>query len=150
MDLNKAMLIGNMTRDPETRTTPQGQAVTSFSIATNRSWTDAQGVRQEKAEFHNIVAWGKLAEICGQYLSKGRKVYIEGRMQTRDWTGDDGVRRFKSEIVADNMIILDRPQGQQGAGAPTQSPQESHQEEKTEAMPSRNDEKEIKVEQIPF
>ena len=150
MDLNKAMLIGNMTRDPETRTTPSGQTVTSFSIATNRAWTDAAGVRQEKAEFHNIVAWGKLAEICGQYLSKGRKTYIEGRMQTRDWTGDDGVRRFKTEIVADNMIFLDRPQGT-GTGAPSHTPpQEPQQEEKTESLPSRNYEKEIKVEQIPF
>ena len=142
------MLIGNLTRDPETRTTPSGQAVTTFSIATNRAWTDAAGVRQEKAEFHNIVAWGKLAEICGQYLSKGRKTYIEGRMQTRDWTGDDGVRRFKTEIVADNMIILDRPQGAQGSVSHTTA--EPPSEEKTEPAPSRNDEKEIKVEQIPF
>jgi single-strand DNA-binding protein len=143
MDLNKVMLIGNLTRDPETRSTPTGQTVTSFGIATNRSWTDAAGVRQEKAEFHNIVSWGKLAEICGQYLSKGRKIYLEGRLQTRDWTGDDGVRRFKTEVVADNMIILDK------SGKPAQGQGEANDGEENKEIPAVDD-KEIKVENIPF
>ena len=111
MDLNKVMLIGRLTKNPEVRSTPTGQSVTSFSVATNRSYKDASGQRQDKAEFHNIVAWGKLAEICGQYLTKGRRAYIEGRLQTRDWTGQDGVKRYSTEVIADNMIILDAPTG---------------------------------------
>jgi len=113
MSLNRAQLIGNLTRDPELRQIPGGSTVASFSIATNFSWTDSSGQKQDKAEFHNIVAWRKLAEICGQYLKKGGKVFIEGRIQTRDWEGEDGVKRYRTEIVADNMIMLDRK------GAPT-------------------------------
>jgi single-strand DNA-binding protein len=108
MSLNRAQLIGNLTRDPELRQIPGGSTVASFSIATNFSWTDSSGQKQDKAEFHNIVAWRKLAEICGQYLKKGAKVFIEGRIQTRDWEGEDGVKRYRTEIVADNMIMLDR------------------------------------------
>ncbi len=107
MNLNKAMLIGNLTRDPEMRTTPNGTPVASFSIATNFIWTDANGERQERAEFHNIVAWRKLAEICGQYLHKGSKVYLEGRLQTRNWDDQSGNKRYITEIVAENMIMLD-------------------------------------------
>ena len=108
MSLNRAQLIGNLTREPELRQIPGGQTVASFSVATNFSWTDSSGQKQDKAEFHNIVAWRKLAEICGQYLKKGSKVFIEGRIQTRDWEGEDGVKRYRTEIVADNMIMLDR------------------------------------------
>jgi single-strand DNA-binding protein len=111
MDLNKAMIIGRLTRDPEVKSTPNGQNVTSFSLATNLTWTDQSGQRQERGEFHNIVAWRKLADICGQYLKKGSKIYIEGRLQTRDWTGQDGVKRYRTEIVADNMIMLDSKGG---------------------------------------
>lgn len=111
MDLNRAMIIGNVTRDPELRTTTTGQNVCSFGIATNQTWTDAQGAKQQRAEYHNIVAWGKLAEICGQYLAKGRKVYVEGRLQTREWEAQDGTKRNRTEIVADNMILLDRKEG---------------------------------------
>lgn len=106
--LNRATILGNLTRDPELRQTTSGQQVCSFAVATNRSWTNQQGEKQETAEYHNIVAWGKLAEICAQYLGKGRKVYIDGRLQTRDWEGQDGVRRYRTEIVADNMIMLDK------------------------------------------
>jgi len=105
------MLIGNLTRDPEVRTTASGQTVASFSVATNYSWTDASGARQQKPEFHNIVAWRKLAEICGTYLKKGKQIYIEGRLQTRDWVGQDGVKRNRTEIIADNMIMLGSPTG---------------------------------------
>ena len=87
MNLNKAMIIGNLTRDPETKNTPAGTPVTSFSVATNYVWKDAGGQKQQKVEYHNVVTWRKLAEICGQYLRKGSKVYIEGRLQTRDWVG---------------------------------------------------------------
>lgn len=109
--LNRAQIIGNVTRDPESRQTPGGQMVVQFSVATNSTWTDKNGQRQEKAEFHNIVVWGKLAEICSQYLSKGRKVYVEGRMQTREWQGEDGVKRYRTEIIASNVILLDRAGG---------------------------------------
>lgn len=109
MNLNKAMIIGNVTRDPEVRQTANGATVTSFSVATNFFWNDASGQRQERVEFHNIVAWRKLAEICGQYLHKGSKVYIEGRLQTRDWADKaTGQKRYTTEIVAENMIMLDK------------------------------------------
>ncbi|MCC7196855.1 single-stranded DNA-binding protein [Candidatus Peregrinibacteria bacterium] len=116
MSLNRAQLIGNLTRDPELRQIPGGSTVASFSIATNFTWNDQQGQKQEKAEFHNIVAWRKLAEICGQYLKKGSKVFIEGRMQTREWEGEDGVKRYRTEIVADNMIMLSGKSGGMGGG----------------------------------
>ena len=108
MSLNRVQLIGNLTRDPELRQIPGGQTVASFSIATNFTWTDQSGQRQDKSEFHNIVAWRKLADICGQYLRKGSKIFLEGRIQTREWEGEDGVKRYRTEIVADNMIMLDR------------------------------------------
>jgi len=106
--LNRAMVIGNLTRDPELRTTSTGRSVTSFSVATNHSWKGADGQKQERAEFHNVTAWGKLGEICNQYLRKGRKVYIDGRLQTSDWQGQDGLKRYRTEIVADNMVMLDK------------------------------------------
>jgi len=112
MSLNKVQLIGNLTRDPEMKQIPGGQVVASFGIATNFTWKDQSGEQKEKTEFHNIVVWRRLAEICGQYLKKGSKVYIEGRLQTRDWEGEDGTKRYRTEIVADNMIMLDR----KGAG----------------------------------
>lgn len=101
------MIIGRLTRDPETRTIPTGSNVCTFGIATNLMWKDASGQKQEKVEYHNIVTWRKLADICSQYLTKGKKVYIEGRIQTRDWVGQDGVRKNRTEIVAENMIMLD-------------------------------------------
>jgi len=106
--LNKVMLIGNLTRDVEVRYTPSGTAVATFGLATNRSWTSGEGgERQEETQFHRIVAWSKLAEICGQLLFKGRKIFIEGRLQTRKFTGQDGQQREITEIVAENMMILD-------------------------------------------
>ena len=118
LSLNRAQIIGNLTRDPEVRQTPTGQSVVSFGVATNFSWKDQSGERQSKVEFHNIVAWRRLAEICGQYLRKGSKVFIEGRLQTRDWEGEDGVRRYRTEIVADNMIML----GGRGEGMESGAP----------------------------
>lgn len=105
--LNKVMLIGNLTRDPNIRYTPNNTAVASFGIATNRSWTPADGGdKQERVDFHNIVAWSKLAEICGQLLHKGDKVYVEGRLQTRDWKTESGEVRKVTEIIIDNMMLL--------------------------------------------
>jgi single-strand DNA-binding protein len=118
LSLNRAQIIGNLTRDPELRYTPNGQAVASFAVATNRAYMDASGEKKESVEFHDIVTWGKLAEICQQLLSKGRKVYIEGRLQTRSWEGQDGVKRQKTEIVAENMLVLDKPKEWATGGAP--------------------------------
>ena len=111
MSLNRAQLIGNLTRDPEMKQIPGGQVVTTFSIATNFTWTDQAGQKQEKAEFHNIVAWRKLAEICGQFLKKGSKIFIEGRIQTRNWEAEDGTKKYRTEIIADSMIMLDGKKG---------------------------------------
>jgi single-strand DNA-binding protein len=150
--LNKAQIIGNLTRDPESKQTPNGQNVCSFGIATNRTWKNKDGEKQEQVEYHNIVAWGKLAEICGQYLTKGKKVYIDGRLQTRDWEGKDGVRRYRTEIVAENMIMLSRDGGGAGgqfaASAPAASKPESAPMVADE--PSANPDDEIKIEDIPF
>lgn len=105
--LNRVQLIGNLTRDPELRYTPQGTAVCTFGLATNRSWTTDGGDKKEEAEYHKIVAWNKLGELCSQLLTKGRKVYVEGRLSTRSWTGQDGSQKTTTEIVIDDMIILD-------------------------------------------
>ena len=104
--LNKAILIGNLGRDPEVRYTPSGVAVANFSIATSESWTNKEGEKETRTEWHRIVAFGKLGEICGEYLSKGKQVYIEGRIQTRDWEDQNGVKRYTTEIVASQMIML--------------------------------------------
>lgn len=105
--LNRVQLIGNLTRDPELRYTPSGTGVCSFSIATNRNWTTDTGEKKEEVEFHRIVAWNKLAELCSQFLVKGRKVYVEGRLATRSWTAQDGSAKSTTEIVIDDMILLD-------------------------------------------
>ena len=131
MDLNRVQLIGNITRDPELRTIPSGQNVCSFGIATNYQWTDAQGQKQSKAEFHNIVAWGKLGEICGEYLTKGKQIYIEGRLTTRSWEDKDGNKRYTTEIRAENMIMLGGP----GSGSGS-SPGSDHIAAENEAQSS--------------
>lgn len=105
--LNKVMLIGNLGRDPEVRSTPSGQPVASFSLATNRRWKDRDGNRQEQTEWHNIVVWGRQAEIAGQYLAKGRQIYVEGRLQTRSWEDkQSGEKKYRTEIVCDNFQML--------------------------------------------
>lgn len=162
MSLNRVQLIGNLTRDPEMRQIPGGQTVTSFSIATNFTWTDKSGQKQEKAEFHNIVAWGKLAEICGQYLKRGGKIFAEGRLQTRDWEGDDGKKRYRTEIVLENMIMLDRKGAPLGdapramaepakdeAPAMEEVPKASKKKEKVAAGKAEAEE-EIEIEDLPF
>lgn len=147
MNLNRAQIIGNLTRDPETRSTPNGQTVCSFSVATTYSYKDANGQRVDKPEYHNIVAWGKLAEICGQYLGKGRKAYVEGRLQTREWTAQDGAKRNRTEIIAENVIMLDRAPG---AGGPTGASASRSSDSEPVAVPIQSQEDEIKIEDIPF
>lgn len=118
--LNKVQLIGNLGKDPELKYTPSGVAVATFSIATSESWKDQEGNQQEKTEWHNIVAWRKLAEIVGEYLKKGKKVYIEGKLQTRNYE-KDGVKRYITEIVADQLIMLDGGGGGKSSGGSTAS-----------------------------
>lgn len=112
--LNKVMLIGNLTRDPELKYTPSGAGVCTFGIATNRNWTTEAGEKKDVADFHNIVAWNKLAEICSQLLKKGRKVYVEGRLSTQTWKAPDGTNRYRTEVVISDMLILDKKEGEMG------------------------------------
>jgi len=148
MNLNKAMIIGNVTRDPELRNTATGQTVASFSIATNLVWTDQSGQQQKKTEFHNVVAWRKLAEVCAKYLHKGSKVYVEGRLQTTDWTDQSGSKRYRTEIVIENMIMLDSKGGSPMGGNTGAS---SNGPEATIDIPEDvMDDEEIRVENIPF
>ena len=112
--INKVIVVGNLGKDPEVRHTPNGQAVANFSIATSEAWTDKGGQKQERTEWHRIVAWGKLAELCGKYLSKGRQCYIEGKLQTRAWDDKDGGKRYTTEIIASTVQFLG---GNAGAGA---------------------------------
>ncbi len=117
MSVNRVILIGKLGADPEVRYTSGGSAVATFSIATNERWNDKNtGERQERTEWHRIVAWGRLGEICGEYLSKGKQVYIEGRLQTRSWDDRDGNKRYMTEVVAANMVMLGSPSG--GSGRP--------------------------------
>jgi len=104
--LNKVMVIGHLGRDPEMRYTPSGRPVTSFSVVTTRTWTSAEGERHEESEWFNVVAWGNLAEICNQYLKKDQQVYVEGRLQTRGWEDEDGKKHYRTELVANEMIVL--------------------------------------------
>jgi single-strand DNA-binding protein len=157
MNFNKAIIIGRVTKDPEVRTTPSGQNVASIGVATNRVWNSNSGGKQEKTEFHNIVAWGKLADICGQYLTKGQLVMFEGRLETRTWDGQDGVKRSRTEIIAENMQMGPRAGQKGGYSAPqgddAKSPAKTSEKAKPEdaPKPSQNEsEEEIKIEDIPF
>src|SRR3970040_716889 len=106
--VNKIIIIGNVGKDPEMRYTPNGNPVTSFSIAANRRWTTPEGETREETEWFNVVTWNKLAEVANQYVTKGKKVYVEGRLQTRSWEGQDGQKRHKTEVVANTVLFLDR------------------------------------------
>ncbi len=147
MDLNKVMLIGNLTRDPEVRTTAQGASVATFAVATNLRWTNAAGEKQEKAEFHNLVAWRRLADIAGQYLRRGMKIYVEGRLQTRSWDDAQGQKHWRTEVVADNFIMLDRAGGSAGVNGTNQEPQVVPE---PSAAPAPAEEAPVNVEDIPF
>src|ERR1043166_3623185 len=104
--VNKVILVGNLGKDPEVRYTPSGQAVANFTVATNEAWTDKAGQKQERTEWHRVVVWGKAAENCGEYLSKGRQVYVEGRLQTREWTNKEGAKQYTTEVVANQVLFL--------------------------------------------
>lgn len=140
--LNKAMIIGNVTRDPESRTTTSGQNVVSFSVATSRRWKDqTSGELRENTEFHNCVAWAKLAQTITTYVKKGSKVYIEGRLQTRSWDDPSGVKKYRTEIIADSLIMLDkRGDAPANVAAPVDD----------QAQPPAPTEAEINIEDIPF
>ena len=152
MNFNKAIILGNLTRDPDSRTLPSGQPVVNFSIATNRIYTDQSGNKQQNAEFHNVVAFGKLADICSRYLTKGKMVLIEGRIQTRSWQDQSGNKRYRTEIVAENMQMGPRA----GEAAPSSPAPQAAQEEipviETEELPSAEGENEegVNVKDIPF
>ena len=150
--LNKVILIGNLTRDPEMRYTPQGHAVTTVGLATNRDWK-VEGEKREETEFHTIVCWNKLAELCVQLLKKGTKVYIEGRLQTRDWVDDKGLKHYKTEVIAEDMIVLSaRKEGVAPSEEPEFQPVEEASEKKKEQKakePAAMDE-EIGADEIPF
>lgn len=162
--LNRVQLIGNLTRDPELRYTPNGTAVCSFSIATNRNWTTDTGEKKDEVEFHRIVAWAKLAELCSQFLTKGRKVFVEGRLQTRSWAAQDGTQKSTTEIVISDMILLDsRRTGE--AEAVSEEPTDSEpkidkvsEETKTKKVKEEEDEEagtaagedEVAPDDIPF
>lgn len=158
MNLNKAFILGNLTRDPELRQTPTGQSVATLGIATNRLWTDKEGNKQTQVEFHNVVLWGRLAEIASQYLGKGRLVFIEGRITTRSWQDQQGQKKYRTEIVAENMQLGPRFQS---ASNPNQAPVAAHSESKLSPDSNREilpevqldepiNQEEIKVENIPF
>ena len=149
--LNKVMLIGNLTRDPNLRFTPNGTAVCSFGIATNRSWTSADGGdKQERVDFHNIVAWGKLAEICGQLLHKGDKTYVDGRIQTRDWKTEDGAERRITEIVIDNMMLLNSRGGYNNNDRGDEDGKDIESSKSTDSTPSEAEAVEDVSDDIPF
>lgn len=126
--LNKVMIIGHLGRDPEMRYTPSGRSVTSFSVATSRNWTTAEGERRTETEWFNVVAWGSLAEICNQYLKKGQQVYVEGRLQTRRWEDEDGNKRSATEIVAREMIMLSQKSDKDGEAGDEQYPENDEEE----------------------
>mgnify|MGYP000178498780 CR=1 FL=1 len=122
MYLNKALIIGNLTRDPELKALPSGSKVASFSLATNRTWKDQAGARQEATEYHNVVAFGRTAEVIAQYCKKGSSIYVEGRIQTRSWDGPDGQKRYRTEVVADRVQFGARPTGN-GSASTSSAPE---------------------------
>jgi single-strand DNA-binding protein len=139
--VNKVIIVGNLGKDPEMRYTQNNTAVTNFTVATTDTWNDRNGEKQEKTEWHRVVTWGRLAEICGQYLQKGKQVYIEGRLQTRDWEDQSGNKRYTTEIVANTMQMLgragDSPQRQNApAPAPAQAAQGGGQNSGGDPFPS--------------
>ncbi|MGD1003500.1 MAG: single-stranded DNA-binding protein [Minisyncoccia bacterium] len=167
MDLNKVILVGRVTADPQVRSTPGGQSVTTIGVATNRVWTDKAGQKQEQTEFHNVVLWGRTAEIAGQYLTKGAMVLIEGRMQTRSWTDKNGQQRKTTEVMAERMQLGPRAANAGGGGGNWQGGSKSSGASSVsspaqdggdkDAVPSLDEipvinleEDEIKPEDIPF
>lgn len=159
--LNRVTLVGNLARDPEIRYTPSGTAVSTFTIVTNRYWKTDSGEAKENAEFHRIVAWDKLAELCSQLLKKGARTFVEGRLQTRKWAGQDGVERYTTEIVITDMMVLDK---REGGGEYTQSSSQAPEidvpedfgesqmeaETKTKKTTKKKEETKEETDDIPF
>ena len=160
--LNRVQLIGNLTRDPELRYTPAGTAVCSFGLATNRSWTTDSGEKRDEAEFHRIVAWNKLAELCSQFLTKGKKVYLEGRLSTRSWNAQDGTQKQSTEIIISDMILVDsagrKPDGDSPEAPESPKPQpkktsaksKKGKDEESDAASSEDASEEVAPDDIPF
>ncbi len=148
-DFNQAIIMGNLTRDPELRTTPSGQSVASFAIATNRSWQDPQsGDRKDAVEYHDVVAWGKLGELVSQYLSKGRRALVLGRLQTRNWEAQDGSKRSRTEIVATDINFIGGPsEGGMGEGS---APAKASNSASKDAPIDEMGDDEINLDDIPF
>jgi len=147
--LNRVQLIGNLTRDPELRYTPSGTAVCSFSIATNRNWTTDTGEKKEEVEFHRIVAWNKLAELCSQFLTKGRKVFVEGRLTTRSWAAQDGTQKQTTEIIINDMILLDNRRDGSSSESAHEEAEESAVEEAPKAKASKKSEAQEEIPAAP-
>jgi single-strand DNA-binding protein len=151
MDLNKAQVIGNVTQDIELKQTPNGQNVCSFWVATNRRWTDSSGNQQEQTEFHNLVLWWKLAEIAGQYVTKWQKIFLEGRLQTRNWEAQDGTKRYRTEIVWENLIMLGRKwDGWDSWNFTPSTPAKNMNKTPAVKKTTPKPEEEISIEDIPF
>src|SRR3954468_21239083 len=153
---NQAIVMGNLTRDPELRSTPGGQQVASFAVATNRTWMDASGERKEAVEYHEIVAWGKLGELAAQYLAKGRKVMVVGRLQTQSWE-KDGVKRQRTEIVASDINFLDSPREGGGSGdhtpasdSATTGTRDDAKKKKDVVIEDLKDDEPVNLDEIPF
>ena len=142
--VNKVILLGRLGSDPEVRYTTNGGAVANFTMATNDSWVDKSGQKQERTEWHRIVVWGKMGELCGQYLSKGRQAFVEGRLQTRDWTDKEGVKRYTTEIVAQSVQFLGSPGERAASSGPEFAPAPS------EFEPSMGSQKGMTDEEVPF
>lgn len=158
--LNRATIVGNLTRDPETRAIPSGQTVCSFAVATNRRWKDKEGNTKEDTQYHEVTAWGKLGELAAQMLSKGKKVYVEGRLQTNSWEGTDGAKRSRTEIVAENFIPLS-PKGDMpvsdfvtstsDSSVETTAKGDASKKEDGDSKPKKTDTaEEINLDDIPF
>jgi len=161
MNLNKAIIVGNLTADPEARTTPSGQQVCTIRVATNRVWTDQNGAKQQKTEFHTVVLWRRLAEIASQYLKKGNLVLIEGHLETRSWDDQSGNKRYRTEIIAESMQLGPKGYGQSAQGQEGQEPVQKQEESepaqqqqkaqpKEEEIPIIEEDEEIDVKNIPF
>ena len=160
MNVNKVILVGRLTRDPEVRTTPTGQAVASIGLATGRTWIDKQGQKQEKTEFHNVIMWRKTAEVAGQYLVKGQEIFVEGRLESRKYTGKDGIERKVTDVVAESFQFGSKPQGASrgnySAPAANVAPRQQEQQPqapKEEQIPTINldeEQGEVRIEDVPF
>lgn len=159
MNVNKVILVGRLTRDPEIRTTPTGQSVATISMATNSFWTDKSGQKQDKTEFHNVVLWGRQAEIASQYLTKGQECFIEGRLQTRVYTGKDGIERRTTEVIGETMQLGSRAQGSGGSASSAPRPAATAPQSKSQNQPIEeeiptinldDESEEIRIEDVPF